>query len=65
MDNSVVEKINALISRLESMRANFYPAGWDSDPLYGVILELHRIAAEEKEKLFEAPPLRQLKTAAK
>ncbi len=64
MKNSVVEKIGALISRLESMRANFYPADWDADPLYDVIQELRRIAAEE-EKQFEEPPLRQVKTAAR
>lgn len=64
MENSVVEKIGALISRLESMRANLYPADWNADPLYDVIRELCRIVAEE-EKQFEAPSLRQVKTAAR
>lgn len=62
MEKSVVEKIAALISRLETMRANFYPADWDADPLYDVIQELRRIAAEEKEQ-YAKPPLRQVGTA--
>jgi|LSQX01.2.fsa_nt_gb hypothetical protein len=65
MENSLVEKITALISRLESMRANFYPADWDADPLYDVIRELRQITAEVKEKHYEAPPLRQVGTAGK
>ena len=65
MDNSMVEKINALISRLEGRRANLYPAGWDADPLHGVIAELRRIADEEKEKYHEGPPLRQVRAAGK
>ncbi len=65
MENSVVEKISALISRLEGMRANFYPADWDADPLYDVVGELRRIIAEVKEKQFDAPPLRQVGTAGK
>lgn len=54
MGNSLVEKIDTLISQLESMRANIYPDDWDADPLYDVIRELRRITAEEKEKQQEA-----------
>ena len=63
MEKSVVEKIAALISRLETMRANFYPADWDADPLYDVIQELRRITAEEKKEQYAKPPLRQVGTA--
>lgn len=65
MENSMIEKITALISRLESMRANFYPADWDADPLYDVIRELRQITAEAKVNKHEAPPLRQVGTAGK
>ncbi|MFY9541659.1 MAG: hypothetical protein WAR23_03700 [Dethiobacteria bacterium] len=60
MGNSLVDKIDTLISRLENMRANIYPDDWDADPLYNVIKELRRITAEEKEKQHDAPPLRQV-----
>lgn len=65
MENSVVGKITALISRLESMRANFYPADWDADPLYDIIQELRQISLEANENEYEAPPLRQVGTAGK
>ena len=65
MDNTVIEKIKALVSRLESQRANLYPAGWNADPLHDVIAELRRIADEEKEKYSEGPSLRQVRAAGK
>lgn len=64
MDNLVVGKINALISRLERMRANYYPADWDADPLYEVICELRKIAAEAPDKNAK-PSLRRVGTAGK
>ncbi len=64
MDNLVVGKINALISRLERMRANYYPADWDADPLYDIICELREIAAETPGKS-EASSSQQVETANK
>lgn len=58
MDNSMVGKISTLISRLEKKRAHYYPADWDTDPLYEVVCELRKIIAESEEN--PAPALRQI-----
>ncbi|NMD43076.1 MAG: hypothetical protein GYA86_07190 [Firmicutes bacterium] len=64
MNNSTVSKIKALISKLEKKRANYYPAGWDADPLYEVIADLRQIMAELRvEKV--APALRRVEAAGK
>lgn len=64
MDNSIADKIDALISRLEQKRANYYPADWDADPLYEVIGELRKIVAESGGKR-AAPSLRQVGISGK
>ncbi|NLA10694.1 MAG: hypothetical protein GX883_01030, partial [Firmicutes bacterium] len=61
MDNLTVSKIKALISTLEKKRANYYPAGWDADPLYEVIAELRQIVAGMHGEA--APALRRVETA--
>lgn len=60
MNNSIAGKIDALVSRLEQKRANYYPADWDADPLYEVISELRKIIREAQGQK-AALPLRQAK----
>ncbi|NMA92237.1 MAG: hypothetical protein GX973_03860 [Firmicutes bacterium] len=45
MESIVALRITALITKVEGIRSNLYPADWDADPLYLILQELRKIAA--------------------
>jgi len=48
MDPDVKARLEALLARIQRLRRNLYPEGWDADPLYYVEQELESLLNDLK-----------------
>lgn len=48
MEPDVRARLEALLVRVQRIRRNCYPEGWDADPLFEVEKELHSLLCAEE-----------------
>ncbi len=48
MEASIIARLETLLARIQRLRRNLYPEGWDADPLLEVEKELRQLIREGK-----------------